>query len=62
MSTLTVYTFEDAAGCEDTFSTQDPRVAKERGQKYGLRVLANEYEWTEIVPVEGWDFTTPAGE
>lgn len=55
MAEITVYTFEDADGAEDTYTTQDPTEARERGQRYGLRVLANVYEWTEA-PV-AWDFT-----
>jgi hypothetical protein len=54
MSTITVYTFEDSAG-EDTFTTQNPTEAKDRGQRYGMRVIANEYEYSDSEVV--WDFT-----
>jgi hypothetical protein len=54
MSSITVYTFERPGDGEDTFTTQDPAEARDRGSAYGLRVIANEYEWagSELA----WDF------
>lgn len=54
MATITVYTFEDAQGAEDSYTTQNPREAQERGRKYGLRVIANEYEFADSETA--WDF------
>lgn len=57
MSTVTVYTFEDADGTEDTYTTQSAIEAKDRGQRERMRVIANEYEWTDSEMA--WDFTPP---
>jgi hypothetical protein len=54
MSIITVYTFEDSEGGEDTFTTQKAIEAKDRGQRYGMRVIANDYEWTDSEVA--WDF------
>lgn len=54
--TLTLYSFEDKDGNEpDTFTTMDYQEAKVYAQENSLRVMANEYEWAEAVPVD--DFT-----
>lgn len=60
MATITLYTFEDADGTEDTFTTYDATVARERGEKYDMKVIANEYEWSDSEVV--WDFTSNATE
>lgn len=58
MATISLYTFENAEGSEyGVYSTQDPSEAREYASRYGLRVVENVYEWSESVPVEGWDFT-----
>lgn len=51
---VTVYTFEDCNGVEDSFTTQNAREAEERGRQYSMRVMANEYEFSgsEVA----WDF------
>ncbi len=59
MSTLTIYTFYDDGGEESgTYSTPNAREAEEYARRYSLGVRANEYEWTEAIDVEGWDFRT----
>lgn len=55
MSTIEVYTFEDARGEPDSYTTLDPQHARERAQRYGLRVVAREYEYADSETV--WDFT-----
>jgi hypothetical protein len=59
MAEITVYTFEDAEGSEDTYQTQDPREAQDRGRRYGMRVIGNTYEWTDSDTA--WDFTGNEG-
>ncbi len=54
MATVTLYTFEDENGTEDSFSTFDGREARDRGQQYGMCVIANEYEWSDSEVA--WDF------
>lgn len=59
--TLTLYTFEDADGREyGTFTTQDYAEAKGYAAEQKLRLIANEYEWSEAVPVTGDDYTESA--
>lgn len=53
---ITVYTFEDKEGPGgDSFTTTDPDEARRRGQRYGMRVIANEYEWAD--QEVAWDYT-----
>ena len=54
---IEVYTFEDKDGHEtSSWSTQNPREAREYGQHNGYRVIANifTFEDSELV----WDFAT----
>lgn len=55
MSTITQYTFETADGASDSFATFNATEARERGERYGMRVIANEYELTDSEVA--WDFT-----
>ena len=55
MASVYLYTFENADGAEDTFSTFDFREARSRARKYEMRVISNEYEWTSSEVV--CDFT-----
>jgi hypothetical protein len=58
MSTLSLYSFEDAEGNEEgTFTTMKWDEAKEYASRYHLRVIENVYEWSEAVPVPGGDYT-----
>lgn len=57
---MEVYTFENADGVSDNYSTQNPTEARERGERYGLRVIANIYEWADSEMV--WDFTNESTE
>lgn len=50
---ITVYTFEGET--YDDYSTQDPEEARERGQRYGMKVIANEYEFSDSEVA--WDFS-----
>ncbi len=59
-STVTLYTFEGADGTPDTYQTFSAPEAKERGEKYRLRVVANEYEWQDAEVA--WDFTPPCAD
>jgi hypothetical protein len=60
MGEISVYSFEDANGDDHgTFTTMKWDEAKEYAQRYGLRVIENVYEWTEAVPVPGFDFSQP---
>lgn len=59
MDTITVFTFEDERGVEDSFSTQNPIEARDRGRMYRKKVIAHEYEWSDSELA--WDFT-PGGE
>jgi hypothetical protein len=45
---FTRYTFEDAAGQPyGTFETSDPVAAHDHGRDHQVRVIANEYEFTD---------------
>lgn len=55
MASIELYTFENASGVEDSFTTHNPKEAEERAIKYGLRVIAQIYEWADSEVV--WDFT-----
>jgi hypothetical protein len=58
-ATITVYTFEDEEGREQLFETQDVQEAKEYARENHLIAIANEYEWSEAIPVPDWDFRPP---
>jgi hypothetical protein len=53
---LTLFSFLDAAGTEQPFTTTDPEVARAHAAQHGLTVLANTYEFVGSEPVA--DFTT----
>ena len=55
MSTVTLYTFENDNGSEDTYTTFNPRDAEDRGRRCSMRVIANEYEYSDHEIA--WDFT-----
>jgi hypothetical protein len=55
MDKITVYTFEWRDGHVDSFTTQDPVKARERGEQYGFKVIANDFEFTDSELA--WDFT-----
>ena len=59
MSSIILYTFEDADGEEDTFQTSDAQEAERRGREHNLAVYANEYEYADRDLV--WDFTEGGG-
>lgn len=50
--TLTLYTFEDEFGTQDTFTTMDAAEARERARQYGMRLIANEFEYSDREVVE----------
>ncbi len=52
--TITVYAFEGVGGSEETFTTMDPREAEAHARKYGLAVIAREFEYADSELV--WDF------
>lgn len=54
MSTITLYTFEDAAGAPDSYSTQDYAEARDRAKRYSLRLIANDYEWADSELLEDY--------
>lgn len=53
---ITVYTFESADGTEDTYTTMDTQEAGDRARQYGMRAIANTYEWADSEPLV--DYTT----
>ena len=58
---ITVYTLEDANGqpVNDTWSTMDYREARDAGENWQARVIANEYEFSDSHMVD--DFTPEPG-
>ena len=53
---MEVFTFENKEGqTAGSYSTTDPQKAKDHGQKYGLKVLAQQYTWEDSELV--WDLT-----
>ena len=57
---LTLYSFEDADGNEyGTWTTQNYDEAKKYAARYRLRIIGNEYEWSEAVPLD--DYTSRKG-
>lgn len=55
MGTITIYSFEDTAGAPETYTTQDYAAAKEFAARHGLRIVGQEFEWAQSVPLD--DFT-----
>jgi hypothetical protein len=51
MSTLILYTFEGDDGKQD-WNTMDYEEAREYASKYGYKIIANTYEWTDSELVE----------
>lgn len=56
--TVTLYTFGEGPELEPagTFTTFKADEAREYAKQNHLAVIANEYEWTEAIPVEEWDY------
>jgi hypothetical protein len=52
---LTLFSFLDAAGVEQSFTTTDLKVAQAHAARHGLVVLRNTYEFVTSEPVA--DFT-----
>lgn len=58
MSNVEVYTFENADGTEDGFTTTDAVEAREYAKANGLKWIANIYEWADSELVRdytGWN-------
>lgn len=55
MGTVTLYTFDDGEGQEDTFTTFNPKEAEDRARSQNLRCFANEYEYSDRDVA--WDFS-----
>lgn len=54
MATVTLYTFEDENGCEQTYTTFSPRDAEETAKGNGWLCIANEYEYSDREVA--WDY------
>jgi hypothetical protein len=52
---LTLFSFLDAAGVEQPFTTTDPEVARAHAARHRLLLVENTYGWAGSVPVA--DFT-----
>jgi hypothetical protein len=52
---LTLFSFVDAAGAEQPFTTTDPEAARAHAARHGLLVLRNTYEFVTSEPAA--DFT-----
>jgi hypothetical protein len=52
---LTLYSFLDAAGVEQPFTTADPEAARAHAARHRLLVLRNTYEFAHSQPAA--DFT-----
>jgi hypothetical protein len=52
---LTLFSFLDEAGAEQTFTTTDPEVARAHAARHRLVVLRNSYEFVSSEPIA--DFT-----
>jgi hypothetical protein len=52
---LTLFSFIDAAGVEQPFTTTDPEMAHAHAARHGLLMLRNTYEFVQSEPVA--DFT-----
>lgn len=53
--TVTVYTFEDASGVEQCWTTMNATEAQEHAFQHGYKCIANEFEWSDSEVA--WDFT-----
>jgi hypothetical protein len=53
---LTLFSFLDASGLEQSFTSADPEVARAHAAQHGLVVLRNSYEFVSSQPVA--DFTS----
>jgi hypothetical protein len=54
---VTLYTFEDGDGIEQTFTTFIAVEAQETARQNRWRVIAVEFEYSDSHPVPEWDFT-----
>lgn len=54
MASIEVYAFEDEAGAEQGFTTQDPDEARAFASKYHYRWIAHTYEWADSELVEDY--------
>ena len=54
---MTLFSFLDAAGVEQPFTTTDPEVARAHAARHGLVMLRNTYEFVISEPVA--DFAGP---
>ena len=52
---LTLFSFLDTAGVEQSFTTTDAKVARDHATRHGLLLLRNTYEFVNSDPVA--DFT-----
>lgn len=59
MGAIEVYTFEDREGHEQSFTTQNPTEAAAHGERHGLRVISNRYEFSDSELA--WDYTEAKG-
>ena len=55
---LTLFSFLDTAGIEQSFTTTDPETARNHAAQHGLLTLRNTYEFVNSEPVA--DFTGPS--
>ena len=51
---IRVYTFEQKDGTKPEFTTQDPNEAKKYAQDNGLKMIANDYEFSDSELVEDY--------
>jgi len=63
-STIEVYGYEDSDGnvTDENNTTQNIVEAREHAQKYGLRVIAYEYEYADSSLVEDYTATADDGD
>lgn len=54
MDTIELYSFEDADGTEQGFTTRDIREAREFAQKHGYRIIANIFEFSDSEMIEDY--------
>lgn len=58
MATIDVYTFEDKNGQDSgSFWTQDLEEARKYAQDGGLKIIVNEYEFSDSYALDGEDYT-----
>lgn len=62
MSEITVYTFEDENGSPDTYTTQDYQEARERAQRYHMRLISNTYEWADSELIADYSSSSEEGD